>query len=350
MPMLADTIDAVIGVDTHTDTHTAAVLSPLGAHLATLQVTADAAGYAELMERAAAHAPGPRLAWAVEGCGSHGAGLARALAAAGHQVTEASRPRRAPRRRGKSDAIDAVRAARAALADPAPAAPRAGDTREALRITLTARQHDTRARTAAVNTFKALILTAPEDLRARFRGAATARQVITALALDDAPGAGPARQCLHTALRELAAQVKALTTALAASKRRLRQLVASWMPALLDQPGAGPVTAAQLLVTWSHPGRIRTEAAFAAITGTAPQPASSGRTTRHRLSRTGDRAANSALHVIARARLRCHPPTIAYAARRTAQGKTPREIRRCLKRYLARSLYRLMEHAALDNP
>jgi transposase len=346
MPILADQPDAVVGVDTHADTHTAALADPLGRHLATFTVTADAAGYAELIAAATAAAPGPRLAWAVEGCGSHGKGLAAALAAAGCQVSEAPRPRRAAAaRHGKSDGLDALRAARAALAGPAPAAPRDGDAREALRIVLAVREHDARARTAAVNTLKALILTAPDDLRAAFRGKTTARQAALAAALPDVPGQPPSRTHLHAALRALAARVTALDTALAASMRDLRALVTAWIPALLDQPGVGPVTAARLLVTWSHPGRVRSEAAFAALTGTAPLPASSGRTTRHRLSRSGDRHANAALHVIAVTRLRTHPPTIAYAARRTAQGKTPREIRRCIKRYLARSLYRLMEHA-----
>ena len=350
MPMLADTVDAVIGVDTHTDTHTAAVVTPPGACVAVLQVTADAAGYAQLIREAAARAPGPRLAWAVEGCGSHGAGLAAALAAAGQLVTEAPRPRREDAARaGKSDELDAVRAARAALARPGLARPRGGGTREALRIGLVTREHDARARTAAVNTFKALILTAPEDLRAAFRGAATARQVTAALALDDAPGRGPARAALHAALRRLAACITSFDAALAASRRELRDLVAAWIPALLDVPGVGPVTAARLLVTWAYPGRVRSEAAFAALTGTAPLPASSGRSPRHRLSRAGDRAANAALHIIAIARLRSHAPTIAYAARRRAQGKTPREIRRCIKRYLARQLYRLMQRSALDN-
>lgn len=348
MPILADHADAVVGVDTHADTHTAVLADRVGRRLAAFTVTADAAGYAELISLAAGRVPGSRLAWAVEGCGSYGAGLAAALAAAGHQVTEAPRPRRAAAARtGKTDELDALRAARAALAGPAPALPRSGETREALRILLAAREHDARARTAAVNTLKALLVTAPEDLRAAFRGTITARQVTAAAALP--PGAGPARAALHDALRGLARQITALDTALAAGKRQLTQLVATWAPALLDAPGAGPVTAARLLVTWSHPGRVRSEAAFAALTGTAPLPASSGRTTRHRLSRAGDRRANSALHVIATTRLRCHPPTIAYAARRRAQGKTPREILRCIKRYLARTLYRLMQHTALDN-
>jgi transposase len=347
MPILADDLDAVVGVDTHADTHTAAVASRLGAHLATITVRADAAGYARLIAEAAAAAPGPRLAWAVEGCGSYGRGLADALAAAGHQVTEAPPPSRADTaHRGKSDELDALRAARAMLASPAPGRPRSGDAREALRILLVTREHDARARTAAVNTLKALLVTAPEDLRAAFRGKTALRQAAAAAALPDDPGLPASRRHLHAALRRLAAQVQALDTALAAGKHDLHGLVTAWMPALLDQPGVGPVTAARLLVTWSHPGRVRTEAAFAALTGTAPLPAGSGRTSgRHRLNPHGDRAANAALHVIAVSRLRTHPPTIAYAARRTAEGKTPREIRRCIKRYLARHLYRLMEHA-----
>jgi transposase len=346
MPMLADLADVIIGVDTHTDTHTAAAVDRLGAHLATIEVSADAAGYACLTGFAAEHAPGLRTAWAIEGCGSHGAGLARALTTAGHLVIEADRPKRTRRRGGKSDELDAVRAARQALATAEPARPRTGETREALRILLATREHATKIRTASVNTFKALILTAPEDLRAQFRGHPTARQVRDARALRPAAGQPVSEQHLRRALHQLATQIGDLDADLAASLKHIRGLVRSWMPALLSQPGIGPVSAAQLLVTWSHPGRFRTEAAFAALTGTAPIPASSGRTTRHRINPYGDRNANRALHTIAVSRLRYHPPTIAYAARRTTEGKTAREIRRCIKRYLARNIYRLMEHPA----
>jgi transposase len=344
MPMLADLVDAVIGVDTHTDTHTAAVVDRLGAHLATIEVRADAAGYARLIKLAVSKSPGPKVAWAVEGCGSHGAGLAAALAAARHLVIEADRPKKARRPGGKSDLLDAVRAARQALAAPDPAQPRTGDTREALRILLATREHATKTRTATVNTFKALILTAPEDLRAQFRGRPTTAQVRTALALSSRPGQLLSRQHLHQALRQLARQISDLDTTLKTSLTTIRGLVRARMPALLAEPGIGPISAAQLLVTWSHPGRFRNQAAFAALTGTAPIPASSGRTNRHRLNPYGDRNANRALHTIANSRLRYHAPTIAYAARRTAEGKTTRETRRCIKRYLARSIYRLMEH------
>jgi transposase len=342
--MLADLVDAVIGVDTHTGTHTAAVVDRLGAHLATIEVSADAAGYAQLIALAVSKSPGPKIAWAVEGCGSHGAGLTAALAAAGHLVIEADRPKKARRRGGKSDQIDAVRAARQALAAPGPAQPRTGDTREALRILLATREHATKTRTATVNTLKALILTAPEDLRAQFRGRPTAAQVRTALTLPSRPSQLLSHQHLRAALRQLARQISDQDATLKASLNNIRSLVRAWMPALLAEPGIGPISAAQLLVTWSHPGRFRSQAAFAALTGTAPTPASSGRTARHRLNPNGDRAANRARHTIAVNRLRYHAPTIAYATRRTAEGKTAREIRRCIKRYLARSIYRLMEH------
>jgi hypothetical protein len=154
----------------------------LGAHLATAEVSADAAGYAQLAGWASQRAPGPRIAWAAGGCGSPGAGLARALAAAGHLVIEAGRPKKARRRGGKPGQLDAIRAARQALATPDPAQPRTGDTREALRIVLATREHATKTRTATVNTLKALILTAPEHLRAQFRGRRTAAQVRAALA------------------------------------------------------------------------------------------------------------------------------------------------------------------------
>ena len=351
MPMLAELADVIIGVDTHTDTHTAAAVDRLGAHLATIQVSADAAGYAQLAGWASKHAPGPRIAWAVEGCGSHGAGLARALTSAGHLVIEADRPKKARRRGGKSDELDAIRAARQALAITDPAQPRTGHTREALRILLATREHATKTRTATVNTLKALILTAPEDLRAQFRGRPTTAQVRAALTLQPRPGQPVSEHHLREALRQLARQITGLDAALKTSLKDLRSLVRAWMPALLAEPGTGPVSAAQLLVTWSHPGRFRTEAAFAALTATAPIPASSGRTARHRINPYGDRNANRALHTIAVSRLRYHQPTIAYATRRTTEGKTTREIRRCIKRYLARNLYRLMEHQpALDKP
>lgn len=163
--MLADQVDAVIGVDTHHDTHTASVVTPLGAELAHLQAPADAAGYQALLDFARIYAPGPRVVWALEGTRSHGTGLNRALQAGGERVVEVDRPKRPVRKRGKSDPIDATRAARDALTQERLAEPRADGAREELRVLLVARDHHARMRTATVNTFKAFLLTAPEPLR-----------------------------------------------------------------------------------------------------------------------------------------------------------------------------------------
>ena len=230
MSMLAELADVIIGVDTHTDTHTAVAVDRLGAHLATIEVSADAAGYARLASFAAEHAAGLGTAWAIEGCGSHGAGLARALTSAGHLVIEADRPRRTRRRGGKSDELDAVRAARQALAASGHARPRTGETREALRILLATREHATKTRTATASTFKALILTAPEDLRAQFRGHATTRQVRDAQTLRPAARQPVSEQHLRRALRQLATQISDPGDDLAASLKHLRSLVQSWMP------------------------------------------------------------------------------------------------------------------------
>jgi transposase len=105
----------------------------------------------------------------------------------------------------------------------------------------------------------------------------------------------------------------------------------------------GPISAAQVLVSWSYAGRLRSEAAFAALAGVNPIPASSGQVTRHRLNRSGDRRLNRALHTIVLARLRDDADTRAYAARRRAEGKSPRDVRRCLKRVVARQLFKLLE-------
>jgi transposase len=346
MAMLADTADAVIGVDTHTDTHTACLLDALGRQLAVITIPADPAGCRALLAWAQRHAPGPRLAWAIEGTRSHGLGLTRYLQARDQVVTEAGRPPRASKRPGgKSDPADAARAARDALTAGKLAQPRADGAREALRILLAARCQATTARTAAVNTFKALILGAPDRLRQELRGLSTPRQTARCRVLRMHASQPIAEQVLHAELRRLATHIRAWDRELRANKAQLQQLVTQMMPVLLDQPGIGPMSAAQLLVSWSHPGRCRSEAAFATLAGVSPLPASSGKITRHRLNPFGDRQLNRALHVIIGWRLLHHTQTQACLARR-AGHKTNREIRRCLKRYAARSLYRLMETAA----
>lgn len=344
MPIVADRVDAVIGVDTHTDTHTAAIVTSVGAVVAQHTIAADPAGYAQLIDWAAAHVPGPRVAWAIEGTRAHGIGLTRALTTAGAEVVQAPNPPAARRRRaGKSDTLDAITAARAVLADgKTPAQPRADGIREELRILLACRRHHTDTRTATVNLLKSLILTADDTIRAALRGRSTPRQV-SYLLTTDLPDTDPIRTHLLT---DLARQIRVLDHTLTTNLHHLRQLIRGWIPTLLDQPGVGPVTAATLLITWSHPGRVRSEAAYAALAGTNPIPASSGRTTRHRLNRGGDRTLNAALHTIAASRRRHHQPTIDYIQRRTTEGKTTAETTRCIKRYLARQLYRHMQQHA----
>ena len=348
MPMLAESVDAVIGVDTHTDTHTACLIDPAGRQITTVTVEAGPPGYAELLAWAVRHAPGPRVTWAVEGCRSHGTGLSRMLLAAGQSVVEAGRPQRAGRRPGgKSDTADARLAAHAALACAHHAQPRSDGDREALRILLVAREHANTVRTAAINTFKALLLTAPDQLREPLRRQSTPRQTAACAVLRLHARHTPAERVLRQTLRSLAQRIRLLDQEIRANERHLQNLVAATMPALLAEPGVGPVSAAHLLVAWSHPGRCRSEAAFAALAGVSPLEASSGRVTRHRLNRFGDRRLNRALHTIVNWRMiHGHEPTQHYLTRRRGQQKSDPEIRRCPKRYTARHLFRLMETTA----
>jgi transposase len=226
------------------------------------------------------------------------------------------------------------------------AQPRSDGSREALRILLTARAQATTARTAAVNTLKALILGAPDDLRRQLRGLSTPRQASRCRSLRVHASQPIAERVLRAELRRLATHIGGWDKELRANKAQLRQLVAQAMPVLLEQPGVGPMSAAQLLVSWSHKGRCRSEAAFAALAGVSPLEASSGRITRHRLNRFGDRQLNRALHVIINWRMLHHTKTQDYTTQRRAGQKTDPEIRRCLKRYAARQLFRLMETAA----
>ena len=166
MHMIRDDIDAVIGVDTHRDTHTAAATDLVGRQLAVLVVKADSSGYAQLLDWAVTIAPGPRVLWAVEGTRSHGAGLHRALVDTGASVTEVDRPTRRARRNGKSDPIDALLAARAALAKDDIRQPRVDGSREAARLLVVERDRLIRHRTAVLNQMRDLVLTAPDGLRA----------------------------------------------------------------------------------------------------------------------------------------------------------------------------------------
>ena len=248
----------------------------------------------------------------------------------------------------KTDALDARRAAREVLGRPDLAVPRARGRREALRALESTRRGAQTARTAAINELKALIVSAPVDLRDQLRGLTTAAQVAKCAAFR--LPAAPLDELTATkqALRSLARRIKTLTAEAADLQTSIRWLVEAVAPHLLDQPGVGPVTAAQIYIAWSHPGRCRNEAAFARLAGVAPLEASSGQNTRHRLNRRGDRQLNRALHTIAVTRSRYCPHTQAHIAKPTAEGKTPREAQRCLKRYIARQIYRLLQHPKIN--
>jgi transposase len=190
-----------------------------------------------------------------------------------------------------------------------------------------------------------LVIAAPECLRERFRGHKLPAMLRVAAQLRTSPRWDTETATTAAVLRDLARRALALSEEAARHEKAILAIVRSWRPGLLAQPGIGPIVAAVVLCAWSHPGRIRSEAAFAMLAGVAPIPASSGEiTTRHRLNRYGDRQLNRAMHTVVLCRLRYDPTTQAYAKRRTAQGKTPREIKRCLKRYVARDLYRLLEN------
>jgi transposase len=338
--MLAELVDGVIGVDTHRDTLTAAAVSNLGGVLAQLTTSADAAGYRQVFDFAQRQLPGRRC-WAVEGAGSFGAGLTVMLQQRGERVVEVGRPKRPASRSGaKSDALDAVRAGREVLGQDCPAIPRRRGEREALRALLTTRRSATTARVAAVGQLKALIVGAPEELRAELRGQPTSRQIDYCANLRERPARSLEHRATIRALRATAQRIRLLQVEADQLQAELAVLVSAVAPWLLEVPGVGPLSAAQVLVSWSHAGRFRSEAAFAALAGTNPIPASSGQVTRYRLNRGGDRQANSALWRIVIVRMSSHPATRAYADRRSEEGLSKKEIIRCLKRYVAREVYR----------
>lgn len=341
--MLADEVDHVIGVDTHRDRHSAAVTTTAGAVAAEHTVGADNSGYEELLRFADGEASGAR-AWAIEGTGSYGAGLTSFLAGRGERVVEIDRPKRPARRDGaKSDELDAIRAAREALSREHLCQPRQRGWHEALRVLMATRQGAVAAQTRAIGSLKSLIVSAPDVLRCQLRGLATDQQLARCARLRICADHSLERRATTTALRATARRALALQGEARDLETEIAQLVADLAPDLLAEFGVGPITAAQILLSYSHHQRFRDESAFASHSGTSPIPASSGQTVRHRLNRSGDRKLNRALHVIVLTRVAHDPKTRAYVKRRTAQGKTPREIRRCLKRYTARHLYRLLQ-------
>jgi transposase len=341
--LLADEVDYVVGVDPHGDAHALAIVhAGTGGAVCSAQVTANARGYAQALRLAEREAPG-RRAWAIEGTGSYGAGLARFLAKRGEWVLEVGRTRRERRSHAKTDALDALRAARSMLGEAELASPRAAGEREALRALMVARAGALAAKKAGLCQLRALLVTCPEPLRGELRSLTRARLLRRLAAVRPHRHADAELRGTLIALRALARRVQALTAEEHELKREVQALVARLAPALLDEPGVGPVAAAQVLLSWSHRGRFRGEAAFARLAGTAPIPASSGLVHRHRLDPGGDRQLNRALHAVIVSRRKNHAPTIAYIERKTREGKSTREAIRCLKRYLARSLFRALE-------
>jgi transposase len=342
--MLADQLDYVVGVDPHRDTHALAIVEVrTGVVVFEATVSADGGGYSEALRLGEQHAPG-RRAFAVEGSGSFGAGLTRFLAEQGERVFEVSRLRRERRSGGKTDALDAVRAARSVLTVKRPTIPRARGEREALRALVAAREGAVTARTAALCQLRHLLVTTREPLRSELRPLTRARLLSRLTEARPDRRHDPELRGTQLALKAVARRIQRLTEEERELAREIEKLTRALAPQLLDEPGIGPLLAAQVVLSWSHHGRVVSEAAFARLAGAAPIPASSSQTTRHRLDRSGDRKLNRTLHQIIVTRRRAHPPTIAYIERRIQEGKTRREATRCLKRYLARNLYRLLEH------
>ena len=297
--MLADEVDYVIGVDTHRDQHTLAVVTaPAGGVLAQTVIRANARGYGEGRCFAERHARG-RRAWAVEGAGHDGAGLTRRLDGLGETVLEVGRPARGERRlRGKDDPLDAVRAARAGLAAETPTLPRSGERQEALRVLLLARRSAVDARRQALVRLRSLIVTAPEQLRAELRQLPLAQLIRRCSRFRRSHSRTPDELATVLALRSLARRIETATEEADELEREIIGHVRALVPELLNESGVGPIVAAQLIVSWSHRDRVSSEAAFARLAGVAPPPASSGQTIRHRLSRGGDRQLNRALHTV----------------------------------------------------
>ena len=330
------------GVDTHRDVHVAAVVDATGRLLGSAPFGAGPTGYSQLGEWLGSHGSVARVG--VEGTGSYGAGLVRYLDSVGVQVVEVNRPNRQLRRRfGKTDATDAEAAARAVLSGQATGTPKSGDGPvEAIRMLSVARRSAIKARTQAINQLHAVVVTAPHQVKQQLEQLSPKARVKTCAAFRPGTAQTTVAYTKKT-LRLLARRYQALTSEIQELDNELKQLCAQANPALLAAPGVGPESAATLLVTaGDNPERMASEASFAALCGASPVQASSGRVVRHRLNRGGDRQANRALWRIATNRMRWNQPTIEYVQRRKTEGKTRREIIRCLKRYIAREVYHLL--------
>lgn len=347
--IVAEHFDFVVGIDTHAKTHTLSIIStPSGGEVANETFPATAAGGNRAMSWISRRTgvPPERVLLSMEGTGSYGAKLRQQASDADFQVTEAPIPnQRLGRYQGKSDSIDAARAARAVLSIPMDRLrePRSGQNHMALRILSNARRTMARERTAAINALTALLRVV--DLGMDARKPITVAQINTIAGWRERDEEFGVRTCRREATR-LAKQILTLREQLANNHTELETLVQQVQPGLLDVYGIGPVLAAIILTAWSHTGRVRSEAAFAALAGTCPVPASSGGTKRFRLNRGGDRQLNKAIYTIALIRMNRDPVTRDYVAKRTSQGRTKKEIIRSLKRYITRQIYRQLSKAA----
>jgi transposase len=332
-------LELVCGIDSHADTIMVAVCDSTGRVLGTCEFPVTAGGHRRLADWLASL--GGVTVAGVEGTASYGRATTEFLIGMDVRVVEVIRPnRQTRRRRGKSDPADAVAAARAVLSGEADATPKSADGPvEAIRVLQMTRSSGIKARTQAANQLRDLIITAPLELRERLRPLSTSQRVeICARIRSGSP--------LKVAMRMLARRHQALTVEIDTLTGQLDQLVTSTAPNLVSMHGVGPDVAAKLLIAaGDNPGRLRTEACFAALCGTSPVDASSGLQRRHRLNRGGNRAANNALWTIAMVRMGSHPATRAYVQRRVTEGLTKPEIIRCLKRYIAREAH----HAILKD-
>lgn len=326
------------GADTHADTIHVAAIDTLGRELDDQEFPTTPNGYRSALRFLADL--GVVTVIGIEGTSSYGAGFTVAAREAGITVREVIRPERTVRRmRGKSDPIDAYQAARAVLSGRATAAPKDGHV-EALRALHNARKSAIKARTAAMNQIHHMLITAPVAVREKYRPLKE-KPLVTALTSSRPAGQDPTTTAVLSALKMLAKRHQFLTGQANDLEDQIRDLTRAANPHLMSLRGVGPNTAAQLLITaGGNPDRMRTEASFAALCGTAPVPASSGKTTRHRLSRGGDRAANCALHTIALVRMSCDPRTRTYVAAQRDKGRDDTEILRLLKRAIAREVFK----------
>ena len=334
--------EVILGVDTHRDTHAAALIDTLGRFVAAQSFPNTRRGLRLLIRWA--QQLGTVRRDGVEGTGSYGAGLNRALRLENIEVIEVTRAARVGRRHlGKNDTRDAEAAARSVLSGQATAVPKARDgIVESIRVLRNARASAVKARTQAIIHLKNLVVTAPDELRESLSGLTT-KQLVTRCARMRRSPRLDALSATRTALPTLARRHQILDDEITELDATLAELSARAAPRLLREPGIGPEIAARLLlVAGENPTRIRNDSALAALCGASPVEASSGKTSRHRLNRGGDRQANSALWLIANNRMIHHPSTRDYVARRTTEGKSTKEIRRCLMRHIARGIHTLL--------